>query len=121
MPDKNIEQSLNAKGSASYKAVVDGDIIDGTVVVINKKTRYNHLDLLFVKKTIFKATEFTFEEIVNYCNLTKNETLSALNLLKNAGINKVYTDATSQNEKYIFIILKALYAHAIYKPATLFC
>lgn len=37
LPDKNIEQSLNAKGSASYKAVVDGEIIDGTVVVINKK------------------------------------------------------------------------------------
>ncbi|MDL2059371.1 GNAT family N-acetyltransferase [Mesosutterella sp. AGMB02718] len=45
----DIEESLNAKGSAAYKAVVDGEMVGGAVVAIDRKTGHNHLDLLFVK------------------------------------------------------------------------
>ena len=49
LPEKDIDRSLNAKGAAAYKAVVDGEFIGGAVVVINKETQHNHLDLLYVK------------------------------------------------------------------------
>lgn len=49
LPEKDIDQSLNAKGAAAYKAVVDGEMVGGAVVVINEETHHNHLDLLFVK------------------------------------------------------------------------
>ena len=37
MSEKDIDRSLNADGSAAYKAVVDGEIVGGAVVVINEK------------------------------------------------------------------------------------
>ncbi len=49
LPEKDIDRSLNAEGSAAYKAVVDGETVGGAVVVIYKKTQHNHLDLLYVK------------------------------------------------------------------------
>ena len=49
LPEKDIDRSLNAEGSAAYKAVVDGETIGGAIVVINKETQHNHLDLLYVK------------------------------------------------------------------------
>ncbi|MBQ2390665.1 MAG: GNAT family N-acetyltransferase, partial [Clostridia bacterium] len=49
LPEKDIDRSLNAEGSAAYKAVVDGEIVGGAVVVIDEKTQHNHLDLLYVK------------------------------------------------------------------------
>ena len=49
LPEKDINRSLNATGSIAYKAVVDGEMIGGAVVVIDEKTQYNHLDLLYVK------------------------------------------------------------------------
>ena len=49
LPEKDIDRSLNAEGSAAYKAVVDGETVGGAVVVIDKKTQHNHLDLLYVK------------------------------------------------------------------------
>ena len=49
LPENDIDQSLNADGAAAYKAVADGIIVGGAVVVINEKTQHNHLDLLFVK------------------------------------------------------------------------
>ncbi|SEV85598.1 GNAT family N-acetyltransferase [[Clostridium] fimetarium] len=49
LPEKDIDRSLNAKGSAAYKAVVDGEFMGGAVVVIDEATKYNHLDLLYVK------------------------------------------------------------------------
>ena len=41
--------SLNAEGSAVYKAVVDGEMVGGAVVIINESTQHNRLDLLFAK------------------------------------------------------------------------
>lgn len=64
-------------------------------------------------------TEFTFDEIMNGCNLTQEETRSALKLLKDCCINDVYTEKSTQIEKYVFLISNALYAHAIYKLAMI--
>lgn len=50
LPEQDIDQSLYAKGAAAYKAVVDGKILGGAIVVINEATQHNHLDLLFVKQ-----------------------------------------------------------------------
>ena len=49
LPECDIDRSLNAKGSIAYKAVVDGKILGGAVVVIDEETQHNHLDLLYVK------------------------------------------------------------------------
>lgn len=49
LPEGDIENSLKAEGAAAYKAVMDGEMVGGAVVVINKKTQCNHLDLLYVK------------------------------------------------------------------------
>ena len=49
LPEEDIDQSLNTEGAAAYKAVVDGEMAGGAVVVINEKTQCNHLDLLFVR------------------------------------------------------------------------
>lgn len=49
LPEKDIDESLNGKGAAAYKAVLDGEIVGGVVVAIDNKTNHNHLDLLYVK------------------------------------------------------------------------
>lgn len=49
LPEEDIDQSLNADGSVAYKALVDGKMVGGAIVVINSATQHNHLDFLFVK------------------------------------------------------------------------
>ncbi len=49
LPEEDIDRSLNAKGAIAYKAVVDGEIVGGTIVVIDETTQHNHLDFLYVK------------------------------------------------------------------------
>ena len=49
LPEKDIDRSLNEKGAIAYKAVVDGEMVGGAVVVIDDETQHNHLDLLYVK------------------------------------------------------------------------
>lgn len=49
LPEKDIDRSLDANGAIAYKAVVDGEMVGGAVVVIDKETQHNHLDLLYVK------------------------------------------------------------------------
>lgn len=49
LPEKDINRSLDAEGSIAYKAVVNGEIVGGAIVVIDDKTQHNHLDLLYVK------------------------------------------------------------------------
>ena len=68
IPEKDIDQSLNAKGSIAYKAVVNGKMVGGAIVVIDEETQHNHLDLLFVKygtqgKGIGKAIWFEIEKL----------------------------------------------------------
>lgn len=68
LPEKDIDQSLNTKGAIAYKAIVDGKMVGGAVVVIDEITRHNHLDLLFVKygtqsKGIGKKIWFEIEKL----------------------------------------------------------
>jgi len=68
LPEKDIDQSLNQKGAIAYKAVVDGEMAGGAVIVIDEETQNNHLDLLFVKygiqsKGIGKAIWFEIEKL----------------------------------------------------------
>lgn len=49
LPEEDIDKSLSAQGSAAYKAVVDGKMLGGVIVVIDKSTQCNHLDFLYVK------------------------------------------------------------------------
>lgn len=48
IPRKDIEQSLDAKGSEIYHIVYNEQIVGGTVIVIDSATHRNSLDLLFV-------------------------------------------------------------------------
>ena len=75
-------------------------------------------------KTAFERSktsnqEFTFDEITNGCNLSKEETQTALYLMQATNINSVYFDRKTKTEKYVFLISNALYAHAIFKLAEL--
>lgn len=49
LPEKDIEESLSKKGATAYKAVVDGKMLGGVIVVIDETTQHNHLDFLYVK------------------------------------------------------------------------
>ncbi len=49
LPEKDIDKSLSTKGSVAYKAIVDGKIVGGAIVVIDELTQHNHLDFLYVK------------------------------------------------------------------------
>ncbi len=49
LPEEDIDRSLNAKGSVAYKAVLDGEMVGGAIVVIDKATGHGHLDFLYVK------------------------------------------------------------------------
>lgn len=49
LPERDIDQSLNGKGAAAYKAVLNGETVGGAVVAIDTETQHNHLDLLYVK------------------------------------------------------------------------
>ena len=37
LPEKDIDRSLNKKGAAAYKAVLDGKIVGGAIVVIDEE------------------------------------------------------------------------------------
>ncbi len=49
LPESHIDRSLNAKGAIAYKAVLDGEMLGGAIVVIDPERQYGHLDLLYVK------------------------------------------------------------------------
>ena len=49
LPEKDIDESLNTQGAIAYKAVIDGEMVGGAVVVIDENTQHNHLHLLYVK------------------------------------------------------------------------
>ena len=40
---------LQKKGAVAYKAVVDGQMVGGAIVVVDETTRHNELDFLYVK------------------------------------------------------------------------
>ena len=49
LPEQDIDNSLQSKGAVAYKAVVDGAMVGGAIVVIDEETQHNHLDFLYVK------------------------------------------------------------------------
>lgn len=49
LPEKDIDESLSKKSAAAYKAIVDGKMSGGVIVVIDESTQHNHLDFLYVK------------------------------------------------------------------------
>ena len=66
LPEKDIDDSLNANGAEAYQAIVDDEVSGGTVITVNSETHHNHLDFLFVKvgcqgtgvgQTLWKAIE----------------------------------------------------------------
>lgn len=49
LPEKDIDNSLLKERAVAYNAILDGNNVGGAIVVIDDKTGYNYLDLLFVK------------------------------------------------------------------------
>ena len=49
LPMEDILLSLSAPGAIAYKAVQDGQIVGGAIVVIDPEKRWGHLDFLYVK------------------------------------------------------------------------
>ncbi len=49
LPEKDIDLTLSKKGAVAYKAVVDGEMAGGAIVVIDGEAQHNHLDFLYVK------------------------------------------------------------------------
>ena len=114
-----IDSSYKAEGSENaIKCRAD----DYTLMYLTdknlRKVFYYQYKTAFAKSKV-SNTEFTFDEIMEGCNLTEDETAAALQLLKEARINDVYTNTATKTKKYIFLISNALYAHAIYKLAEL--
>ena len=114
-----IDSSYKAEGSENaIKCRAD----DYTLMYLTdknlRKVFYYQYKTAFEKSKV-SNTEFTFEEIMEGCNLTEDETAAALKLLREARINDVYTNTATKTKKYIFLISNALYAHAIYKLAEL--
>lgn len=66
-------------------------------------------------KSKVNNNEFTFEDVMNGCNLTELETKKGLELLKQIRVNDIYKDTISHEIKIVFLISNALYVHAIYK------
>ena len=111
---------------STYKAANSENIINSTAGNILSCFSVENFQKVFSYqyKTAFERSktsnqEFTFDEIMNECNLSKEETQTALYLLRATNINEIYIDKKAGTEKYVFLISNALYAHAIYKLAEL--
>ncbi len=52
LPESHIDHSLSEKGAVAYKAVQDGRIVGGAIVVIDEENHSGHLDFLYVKHGI---------------------------------------------------------------------
>ena len=49
LPTTDIVESFDTEGAEIYFAEIDGNIVGGTVIAVNKETQYNELHLLYVK------------------------------------------------------------------------
>ncbi len=68
LPEKDIDRSLNTPGRTAYKAVLNGEIVGGAIVVTNRQTGEGHLDFLYTKhgvqgKGVGKFIWFTLEKL----------------------------------------------------------
>lgn len=115
-----IDCSYKAEGSEKIIKSQGSD--DYTLMYLTdknlRKVFYYQYKAAF-EKSKTDNSEFTFDEIMNGCNLTEDETTAALRLLKNCRINEVYTDRVTKTKKYVFLTSNALYAHAVFKLVEL--
>ena len=51
LPEKDIDGSLSERGAIAYKALLNGDMVGGAIVVIDG-SGHNHLHFLYVKRGI---------------------------------------------------------------------
>lgn len=49
LPEKDINESLETNDSIAYKAEIDGNLVGGAIIVVDKKLKRAHLDFLYVK------------------------------------------------------------------------
>ncbi|MGN0174045.1 MAG: GNAT family N-acetyltransferase [Acutalibacteraceae bacterium] len=49
LPEEDIDRSLSKNGAVAYKAVMDGEMVGGAIIVIDEISQHNHLDFLYVK------------------------------------------------------------------------
>ncbi len=49
LPEADIDRSLSANGAIAYKAVQDGEMVGGAIIVLDRDTHSGHLDFLYVK------------------------------------------------------------------------
>ncbi len=52
LPEEDIDKSLRSHGSAAYKAVENGKLLGGAIVVTDSASGKGHLDFLYVKHGI---------------------------------------------------------------------
>lgn len=72
-----------------------------------------------IQRSKNENSDFSFEEIMQGCNLSEEGTISALQLLCESNINETYIDQKTKEKKYVFKISNALYVLAIYKLVNL--
>ena len=79
LPERDIDQSLNAPGAIAYVVCQEGTIAGGAVVKIDPETRHNQLELLFVSvgfqgrgvgQTIWNEIEARHPETVEWETFT---------------------------------------------------
>lgn len=71
LPEKDIDRNLSEEGVIAYEAIVEGELVGGAIVTIDKETQHNELDFLYVKRgvqshgigqAIWKAIESLYPE-----------------------------------------------------------
>ena len=72
LPESHIDRSLNAEGAAAYAAIVDGEMVGGAIIAVDRDTAEGGLSFLYVKhgvqskgigKAIWSAIENLHPEV----------------------------------------------------------
>ena len=79
LPETDINQSLMKEGAVAYKAVVDGQMVGGAIIVVDETTQHNELDFLYVKygtqsRGVGRAIWGAIEEMHPYTKVWKTST-----------------------------------------------
>ncbi len=49
LPESHIDRAFSHKNAIAYKAVADGEMVGGAIIVVDIANFYGHLDFLYVK------------------------------------------------------------------------
>ncbi len=113
-----LDCTYKAAGSENIIKSTSGNILSClSVECFQKAFSYQYKKAFETSKTT--NTEFTFEEMMKGCDFSREETETALYLLKATNINEISIDEKNNTAKYVFLISNALYAHAIYQLVKL--